>query len=249
MDDGERALFGAVVRDGAAALGVVLGDEQIAAFARHAVLLEETNRHTNLTRITRPDAVAAKHFVDSLSLLRACPDLPADARVADVGTGAGFPGLPLKIVQPRLRVTLIDALQKRLGFLAQVVADLQLENVLLLHARAEDAGRNPAHRDRYDLVVARAVAALPTLLEWCTPLVRVGGRFVAMKSEAADAELADAQAIEQALRVERTGDVSLVLPAVEGEAEGAQRRLLIFSKTGPTPRHFPRSAANRKANH
>jgi 16S rRNA (guanine527-N7)-methyltransferase len=177
--------------------------------------------------------------------------------VADVGTGAGFPGLPLAIVRPDVHVTLMDALNKRLAFLADATGELDVTNVTLVHARAEDAGRDPAHRDRYDLVVARAVAGLPTLLEWCGPLVRApGGRFVAMKSAGIDDELAASSPAAQALHLRLTRDVPLTLAppvnANEGETgsddgEPLGRRLLVWEKTRPTPARYPRRAAEIKA--
>lgn len=247
MDDEARETLTRVLRSGAATLGISLDERQIELFARYADRLLAANARTNLTRITAPDAVAVKHFVDSLSVLAACPDLSLRARVADIGTGAGFPGVPLKIVRPDLRLTLIDSLNKRLVFLRDLVADLGLENVLLVHARAEDIGRDPAHRDRYDLATARAVAALPTLLEWCAPLVRTGGRFVAMKSATVDEELAASASAQRDLRVRLAQDVPVLLPTVGEETEPAGRRLLVFEKTGPTPPRFPRRAAEIKA--
>jgi 16S rRNA (guanine527-N7)-methyltransferase len=247
MEDEARETLTRVLAGGAETLGISLDERQLRLFVRYADRLLAANARTNLTRITAPDAVAAKHFVDSLSVLAACPDLSPRAGIADIGTGAGFPGVPLKIVRPDLRLTLIDSLNKRLDFLRDLVADLGLENVLLVHARAEDIGRDPAHRDRYDLATARAVAALPTLLEWCAPLVRTGGRFVAMKAAAADEELAASASAQRALRVRLAGDVPVLLPEVEGETDPASRRLLVFEKTGPTPPRFPRRAAEIKA--
>lgn len=242
MDESSREIFAQVLRDGAAALSVPLGDQQIAACARYADLLIEANARTNLTRITEPAAMASLHFVDSLSVLVVYPDLPHGAMVADVGTGAGFPGLPLKIIRPDLRLILIDSLAKRLAFLAEVVRELGLDDVALVHARAEDAGRDPAHRDRCDLAVARAVAALPTLLEWCAPLVRPGGRLIAMKASGVDAELAASATALRALRVRLVEDRALDLPP-PNPAEPVRRRLLVLEKSAPTPPRFPRRPA------
>ncbi len=235
---------------GADAVGVSLTDAQIEACIRYADLLLETNQHTNLTRIVEPHAVAIKHFADSLTLLRAVPDLADGAVVADVGTGAGFPGVVLKIVRPDLRLVLIDSLAKRLTFLGAVVADLNLANIALVHARAEEAGRNPVYRDACDLVVARAVAALPTLLEWCAPLVRPEtGRFVALKTASADAEIEAARPAAALLRVRLENDLALTLPPVPGEEGGeSPRRVLVYRKFAPTLVRYPRKPAEIKAN-
>lgn len=251
MKDDDARLFAEVLRDGAAQIGVPLSEERIDACRRYTALMLATNEHTNLTRIVAPAEVAVKHFVDSLTVLAAVPDLAEGARIADVGTGAGFPGLALKIARPDLRVTLLDSLGKRLTFLGEVVAELGLKDVALVHARAEDAGRDPAHRDAYGLVTARAVAALPTLLEWCGPLVRVGGRFVAMKSGAADEELAAAADAARALNLRPAGrrhDTAVTLPAVPGsDEEPPARRLLTYEKAGQTPKVYPRRPAEIKA--
>ena len=246
MDEESRAVFLEALRDGVAALDLQLTDAQLDACVRYTDLLLQTNAHTNLTRITEPAAVAVKHFVDSLALLTACPDLPQGASVADVGTGAGFPGIPLKIARPDLRFHLVDALQKRLTFLAEVVTALGLTDVAMVHARAEDVGRDPAHRDAHDVVVARAVAGLPTLLEWCAPLVRVGGRFVAMKGANVDDEIADSLGAQKALNVRLAADTRLHLPATGDDPEPPLRRLLVFEKLRPTPARFPRRAAETK---
>jgi 16S rRNA (guanine527-N7)-methyltransferase len=246
MDALDRTRLLHTLRTGATGLDLTLSDAQAEQFVRYAALLLDANARTNLTRITAPGDVARLHFVDSLTVLAACRELPEGAPVIDVGTGAGFPGVPLKIFRPDLRLTLADSLGKRLTFLADVVAALGLGDVTLVHARAEDLGRDPVHRHAHDLVVARAVAALPTLLEWCTPLAKPnGGRFLAMKSAAVDDELAASEAAQRALRVRLERDVALDLPPRD-EAEPVRRRLLVFAKTGPTPPRFPRRPADIK---
>ncbi len=247
MDDAAQTLFITVLRDGAARLGITLPEAAAASFMRHARRMLEFNAHTNLTRITDPAEVAVKHFLDSLTLLLACPDIPARARVADIGTGAGFPGLPLKVLRPDLRIVLADSLNKRLAFLAEVARELDLADISLVHARAEDMGRDPAHRDGFDLVTARAVAALPTLLEWCAPLVRVGGRFVAMKTAGAEEERTAAEKAMRALNVCLAQDLSLSLPPTGEDAAPSVRRLLVFEKHAPTPPRYPRRPAEIKA--
>ncbi len=157
----------ALLTDCCEKMGVPLTEEQTSQFMAYLVLLLEWNEKMNLTAITEEREVVLKHFADSLSL---APAIGQGAlSVIDVGTGAGFPGLPLKIARPEIRLTLLDSLQKRIGFLEEVKAQLGLENVSCIHSRAEDGGQNPAYREQFDLCVSRAVAALPILLEYCLP--------------------------------------------------------------------------------
>lgn len=239
MSEEERLRFAAALAEGAAAVGVPLTEAQIDLCRRHAERVRETNLHTNLTRIVAPEAMAVKHYVDSLTPLAALPDLPEGARVIDVGAGAGFPGLALKIARPAIRLTLLDSLKKRLDFLEEAIAALGLKDVACVHARAEEAGRDPAHRDRYDLAVARAVASLPTLLEWCAPLVRPGGRLVALKG-------GDTEAATEAPRLLRLAPLPPLCLTLPGD-EGARRTLLVYAKTAPTPARFPRPPAQIRA--
>ncbi|MES2461546.1 MAG: 16S rRNA (guanine(527)-N(7))-methyltransferase RsmG [Armatimonadota bacterium] len=250
MNSVDDTVFRKTLERGAAAIGVPLTEAQQDQCVRYTALLLETNQHTNLTRITAPDEVAIKHFVDSLTVFRAVPDLMPGASVADIGTGAGFPGLVLKIVRPDLHLTLLDSLGKRLTFLREVAGALGLTEIAFIHARAEDGGRDLQHRDHYDLVTARAVASLPTLLEWCTPLCAVRGRFVAMKASSAGEELAASETAVGELGLRLENDVSLTLPAIsEGEtAEAASRRLLVYRKNFPTRVRYPRRTAEIKAN-
>jgi 16S rRNA (guanine527-N7)-methyltransferase len=247
MDDAARERFLVALIDGAKDVGVPLNPGQSALCLRYAELLLDANRQTNLTRITQPEAVALKHFVDSLTVLHAVPTLAIGASVVDVGTGAGFPGLVLKIARPDLCVTLLDSLAKRLAFLSAVVDSLGLADVTLVHARAEDAGRDGAYRDRLDLVTARAVAALPALLEWCGPLVRVGGKFVAMKSGDVDSELEGAAGAARFLGLRLSRDVACQLPALTDDDEPPKRRLLVYEKLRATAPRYPRRPAEIKA--
>lgn len=232
------ALFDAALAPAAEAVGVPLVAATRARCARFAALVRERNETLNLTRIVAPEAMAVKHFADALSLLPVIGALPRGARVADVGTGAGFPGVPLKLARPDLELVLIDSLAKRLAFLDDAREALGLTETVLVHARAEDAGRDPALRDTCDLVVARAVASLPTLLEWCTPLVRPGGKFVAMKGPEVEAAGDAPRALGLRLREAR----SLTLPG-----DGGERTLLVYEKLRPTPARFPRRPAEIKA--
>ena len=206
-----------------------LSDEACDKFVTYYDLLIDWNSRMNLTAITEPDEVVQKHFVDSLAAL---PYLAADAKVADVGTGAGFPGILLLIVRPDLRLTLVDALQKRVTFLetALKTLDLQAECV---HARAEDFGRNPQYRGQFDAAVSRAVAALPVLLELTVPLLKVGGQSICYKGDAT----AELDGAKKALHLLHASAESVAVPAAYGA-----RSLIICTKNAPTPSTYPRKA-------
>lgn len=206
-----------------------LTDEQGAQFSRYYELLVEWNKTRNLTAITEPKDVAEKHFFDSLA---AAPLLAPGARCIDVGTGAGFPGIPLLIVRPDLKMTLLDALQKRIEFLEFVLADLGLE-ATCVHMRAEDAGRSPLYRAKFDHTLTRAVSALPVLLELTVPLLRVNGSAIAYKGDATE-EIAAAQNASKILRCQ--------IETVPMEASYGARSLVIARKLTETPAKYPRKA-------
>ncbi len=204
-------------------------------FARYCGMLQEWNQRMNLTAITDDQGVAEKHFLDSLLPLTLW-ELPRGARLIDVGTGAGFPAVPIKLLRPDIQITLLDSLQKRLTFLEAVCSQLGIQ-AELLHARAEDAGRDPARRERYDVATSRAVAGMDLLAEYCLPLVRPGGVLLALKGSGGAAE---AQA--GAAMVERCGGT---LRAVKEYAlpSGDRRTLVVVEKTAPTPKRYPRTPA------
>ena len=204
-------------------------------FARYCGMLQEWNQRMNLTAITDDQGVAEKHFLDSLLPLTLW-ELPRGARLIDVGTGAGFPAVPIKLLRPDIQITLLDSLQKRLTFLEEVCGQLGIQ-AELLHARAEDAGRDPARRERYDVATSRAVAGMDLLAEYCLPLVRPGGVLLALKGSGGAAE---AQA--GAAMVERCGGT---LRAVKEYAlpSGDRRTLVVVEKTAPTPKGYPRTPA------
>lgn len=218
----------------AALFQLQLTPEQTARFEIYARELAAWNEKMNLTAITEPSDVQVRHFLDSLSVAQAVPLLPG-TRLIDVGTGAGFPGLPLLIACPGIQVTLMEATGKKLAFLDHLAAVLGLQGVTTLHARAEEAGHLPEHRAAYDVAVARAVARLPSLVEYLLPLVKVGGRCIAMKGDTAYQEAADAQRALKTLggRVQRIDKV--LLPGV-AEAH----YLIIVEKVTPTPAIYPR---------
>lgn len=213
-------------------IGVKLTGEQAQAFQTYMELLLEWNEKINLTAITQPEEIVEKHFIDSLTLLQACP-IKQGARVIDVGTGAGFPGIPLKIVRPDVQLTLLDGLNKRLLFLGEVCKALHMESTRI-HKRAEEAGLDRKMRESFDLVTARAVAPFPILCEYCLPLVKMKGYFVAMKGPGAQEEL---DAAENALDILGGDEVKLV--PVEAFDAGA-RNLIVVRKKSFTPKGYPR---------
>jgi 16S rRNA (guanine527-N7)-methyltransferase len=225
---------------GAQALGISLSPADIDRFERYYALLVEANRTVNLTRITAYDDVQVLHFLDSLSCwpaLRDLADRPGGLRAIDVGAGAGFPGVPLKIAFPWIRLTLLDSLRKRTAFLEHLVGELGLGDVEVVSARAEDAARLPRHRDAYDAALARALAPLPVLLELCLPFLRVGGRLVAHRRGDLVGELREASAALDALGGASPGIVAVDLP---GLRDG--RAIVTVEKAAPTPGQFPRRA-------
>ena len=209
--------------------------EQLEKFETYYAKLVDWNSRVNLTTIIEPEDVANKHFIDSLA---AEPYLPLGARVVDVGTGAGFPGIPLLIVRPDLKLTLVDSLQKRLFFLEAVLEALDLK-AECVHARAEDAGQNPRYRERFDAALSRAVSALPVLAELTLPLVKVGGVSIAYKGDAG----AELEASATAFDTLHASAERIVIPASYGA-----RELILMKKLAPTPKQYPRKAGTPAKN-
>jgi 16S rRNA (guanine527-N7)-methyltransferase len=236
-DDGMDGL--AALVDGAAALGAPLDTEQVRRFACYRDLLLDWNTRVNLTAITDPTDVATKHFLDSLTCLLAPVSAPAGQapHLLDVGAGAGFPGLPLAIARPGWRVTLLEATGKKVRFLEAAIAELGLTNARAITGRAEELAHHADHRGRYDVVTARAVAALPTLLEYCCPFVRVGGHAVSPKKGDLAAETAAGARAAAQLGARLLSPIPVTLPAL---ADG--RVLLVVRQEHPCPPQYPRSA-------
>jgi 16S rRNA (guanine527-N7)-methyltransferase len=223
-----------LVQDVSQMLGVRLTPRQVAAFERYEQELLEWNARFNLTAIREPEGIRTKHFLDSLTCIQAWRDAPP-ASLIDIGTGAGFPGIPLKILQPSLSLTLVESVGKKAEFCRHVVQALGLERVTVLQARAEEAGQMPAVRERFDWAVARAVANLPILVEFLLPLVRVGGGMLAQKGESGPAE---AHASERAIRLLGGRLRQLVQVNLPGVAE--ERYLVVLDKIAATPPAYPR---------
>lgn len=214
--------------------GIQLSAEQVAQFEVYAQELASWNAHTNLTAITDAEGVQVRHFLDSLSVVKAA-QLVAGTKVIDVGTGAGFPGLPLAIACPQINLMLLEATGKKVAFLDHVIQTLGLRNSRTLHARAEEAGHMTDQRGAYDLVLARAVARLPALLEYLLPLAKVGGRCVAMKGSSAPEE---AESARHALSI-LGGRLYEILP-IELPGVDEEHYLVMIEKTDVTPAPYPR---------
>ncbi len=220
-----------------ALLNLELTPAQLSLFQIYADELQAWNAQFNLTAIRDAQGIQIKHFLDSVSILKAFrgPDFRARARLVDVGTGAGFPGIPLKIVCPQLQLTLVEATGKKAKFCEAVVEKLKLSGVQVVKARAEEIGQDPTHREQYDWAVARAVAEMPVLVEYLLPLVRRGGRALAQKGESAPAETQAAGVAVKRLGGELEQIVPVELPGV-----AETRYLVVFKKVAATPPIYPR---------
>ncbi|WP_299448511.1 16S rRNA (guanine(527)-N(7))-methyltransferase RsmG [uncultured Phascolarctobacterium sp.] len=214
--------------------GLRFSELQLKQFNRYYEMLIETNKVMNLTAITEPEDVAVKHMIDSLL---AYDKEMAGKILADIGTGAGFPGVPLKIYCPELKVVLIDSLGKRLNFLQQVIDALALKDIRCEHSRAEDAGRNKQHREKYDFVTARAVARLSVLSEYCLPLVKRGGQFIALKGSKYAEEITEGTEAVKILGGKIVSAEPVKLPGLD---DG--RAIIKINKIKTTPAQYPRKA-------
>jgi 16S rRNA (guanine527-N7)-methyltransferase len=217
-------------------LGLKLTTYQLSTLEQYEQQLLEWNTRFNLTAIQEPEKIRTKHFLDSLTCLLAMRDTPMD-KIIDVGTGAGFPGLPIKILYPRMQLTLVESVRKKVDFLYHIVESLGLEGVEILNERVETIGQIAIHRQRYDWAIARAVAVMPVLMEYLIPLVRVGGAAIAMKGENAPAEVQTSEHAIQILGGHLRKLIPVMLPGVADE-----RYLIVIDKIAATPPIYPRRA-------
>ena len=234
--------FKGYLKEAAESYGINLTDRMLQQFAMYYELLIEWNEKINLTAITAPQEVAVKHMIDSLSCLDE-QAFPQGAAVIDVGTGAGFPGIPLKIFRPDIKLVLLDSLNKRIKFLQAVVEKLELSDVECIHARAEEGARTKKLREGFDTAVSRAVARLPVLAEYCMPFVKNGGYFVALKGMKYAEEADDATRAIKMLGGKECRCVPIKLPYIEDK-----RAVMYMQKVMPTPKTYPRKAGTPDKN-
>lgn len=225
-----------LLKEKVSTLGIELTDKQVEQFIQYFEILVEWNKVMNLTGITEYEEVVEKHFVDSLSLVNVL-NLQTRETVIDIGTGAGFPGIPLKIAFPHLKITLLDSLNKRIKFLNTVIDTLGLENIETIHGRAEDFAKQAEYREQYDLCVSRAVANLSTLSEYCLPYVKVGGMFVPYKSGEIDEEVKNASKAISILGGKNIDTVKFQLPGTD-----IGRSFVKIEKVKNTAKKYPRKA-------
>ncbi len=217
-------------------IGLFLSGEQMNQFNLFYELLIEKNKVMNLTAITEYDEVVLKHFIDSIIIYKNIRNDKIES-IMDVGTGAGFPGIPLKIIFPEIKITLLDSLNKRINFLNEVIEKLELQNIHCVHGRAEDIGHMPEYREQYDLVVSRAVANLSSLSEYCIPFVKVGGKFISYKSGNIDNELESAKPAIQTLNSSIDEVNKYILPKSD-----MQRSIIVINKKKELNKKYPRKA-------
>ena len=225
--------------DGAKECSVHLEEEQLQSFLKYKDILLEWNKKMNLTAIEEDRDVILKHFIDSLTIMpyiNRCLEEKRSLDLIDVGTGAGFPGIPVKISAPAVSVTLLDSLEKRVKFLGEVIKELGLAGISALHGRAEDYGVKAEYRERFDVSVARAVANIPVLLEYCLPFTKVGGMFIAMKGSSTE-EIKDSKKALDVLGAEIEDVRELVLPFSD-----IKRNIILIRKVRQTPSKYPRKA-------
>ena len=227
---------------GAPRLGLELGNREIEQFLRYKELLKEWNTKINITAITDDEEIDVKHFLDSLTPFIA-GIFSDDKKVIDIGTGGGFPGLPLKIVNPSLQVTLLDSLNKRIKFLNEVISNLALDGIEAIHGRAEELSNKPIYREQYDVCISRAVASLDTLSEYCIPFVKVGGHFISMKGPDVEEELKSSQ---NAIKI--LGGKIIEKKLVQIPESDIIHSLIIIEKIRETPTKYPRAGGKPKKN-
>lgn len=229
----EKIEFLRHVKQKAQEIGYTLQEEQLEQFFTYKELLIEWNKKMNLTAIEQEEDIITKHFIDSLSIATYIPD---STKVIDIGTGAGFPGIPLKILKKDLSITLLDSLNKRISFLEEVIRNLSLENIQAVHARAEELAHKEEYREQYDIAVSRAVAPMHTLLEYMLPYVKIGGKCICMKGPNLQEESKDLQNCLETLggKIEKIEEI--VLPETE-----IKRNIMLIKKENKTPKKYPRN--------
>lgn len=225
-----------ILKNGIEDLGLNCTDETIEKFSKYREILVEWNQKMNLTGIEDEKEVFIKHFLDSLASVKK-GYIKDGMSIIDVGTGAGFPGLPLKICLENSKVTLLDSLNKRINFLSEVCSSINIEDIELIHGRAEDFGKDENYREQYDIATARAVAGLPILMEFCTPFIKVGGYFVCLKGPNADTELEESKKAMEVLGLEFVEKIDVKLPEIE-----LKHNIVVFKKVSSTPTKYPRKA-------
>ena len=228
----EHSTFNEGLLEKASTIGVRFSVEQMDKFYKYMNLLIDWNEKINLTAIIEPNEIILKHFIDSITILK---DIKDGSIVVDVGTGAGFPGIPLSIMNPTLKITLVDSLNKRLIFLQEVINELDLKNVELVHARAEEFGRNKKYREKFDVATSRAVANLATLSEYLLPLVKINGKAISMKAGNASQEIEDAKKAIKTLGGNINNIEEFKLPQSD-----IGRTIIIIDKISGTPGKYPR---------
>ena len=230
----EYKVFQGILKSECEKMQIKLEETHIGKFYKYMQLLLEWNEKINLTAITDPNEVILKHFVDSLTISKYIED---NSTIVDIGTGAGFPGIPLKIIREDLRITLVDSLNKRIKFLEEVIEELELKNIIPIHARAEEFGRNVKYREKFDYATSRAVANLSTLSEYLIPLVKIKGKIISMKGSAVDEEIIDSK---NAINV--LGGKILKIDEFNLPSSDIKRNVIIIEKIKSTPNKYPRKA-------
>ncbi len=231
-----------ILKQGIQDFGLEANETVLNNFQKYRELLVQWNQKMNLTGIEDEKEVFIKHFLDSISTVTN-GYVQNEMSLIDVGTGAGFPGLPLKICLPELKVTLLDSLNKRINFLQEVAKEIQIDDIEFIHGRAEDFGKKEEYREQFDIATARAVAGLPVLMEFCVPFIKVGGYFVCLKGPNANLELEESKAAMEVLGVEYIEKIDIKLPEID-----LHHNILVFKKIRNTPSKYPRKAGKVSKN-
>lgn len=231
-----------LLKNGIEGFNIITNDSMLEKFKKYREILVDWNQKMNLTGIEDEKEVYVKHFLDSISAVKN-GYIKNGMSIIDVGTGAGFPGLPLKICLDDLELTLLDSLNKRINFLEEVSRELELANIKFIHGRAEDFGKDEKYREKYDIATARAVAGLPILMEFCVPFVKVGGYFICLKGPNANLELEESQKAIDVLGLEFVEKIYVELPGIN-----LNHNILVFEKIKETPVKYPRKAGKPAKN-